>query len=198
MKIATDSNTSTSIDLLIANYPFSGQSISFIDKFSPLLLAIQFTSLFISSSKFSIEIFVQIINLLPNLDSLNVFYLSLPKTTSLSYEDIESLRLLSINNKIRRIWQLMDFETVELFTDLCPHMEYFKVRGVESNDLENLVRLILRKTITHIRQLHSVCFYVYDANDQITYDLQKIIESEKLLFRVTRKCNDIFLQWIPR
>jgi hypothetical protein len=193
----TSVELSTPTELMIANFSSVEESMSFIDKFSPILLAIQFTSLFISNSNFTVETFVRIIELLPNLDSLQVFHLSLQNKTILTDEDAESLRPISVSNKIRRVWLSMESELMDFLINLCSCMEYLQVRSVENNDLEELVRAILQKHNTHICHLHSLCFHVDDANDQVIYDLEKIIDSERLLcdYSIQRKCNDIFLQW---
>jgi hypothetical protein len=172
-------------------------SIPFMDKISPILLAIQFTSLFVSFSDLSIRTLVKIIGLLPNLDSLRVFTLSLHPFSSLSIEDAESLRLVSISNKITRVWQALTFELTDFLIDLCPRMEHFELNWIKNTDLDRLVRIILMKTTTHIPKLHSLCINSNKANDEKVHELQKMIDSEKLLSDYTIKCSGdyISLRW---
>ena len=105
--------------------------------------------------------------------------MSLEQLENLSKEETENRRLVSISNKITKVWQLSDFESTRFLISLCPRMEYLEVKFIEYKDLEKLIRLILMETTTHP---HSLCFHVRYANDQMIYDLQKIIDSGKLIF----------------
>ncbi len=182
--------------LSMANYPAVEFDTSFMNKFSPICLAIQFTCLHIWSSSLLIGTLVKLIGLLANLDSLIMSFASLEQI-SLSIEDAESLRLVSINNKITRVCVPMKFNLIHVLMKLCPRMKYLELKHVENKDLKKLVRLILKKTLTSIPHLCSTCFYVINVNDDMIRDLEKMIDSEKLLldYNITRKCNDIVLQW---
>jgi len=185
------------IHMSIANYPAVEFSIPFINKFSPILLAIQFTCLHISFSNLLISTLVKIIGLLSNLDSLKVSFSSLQQLSDLSIEDAENLRLVSISNKITRVWLSMEFNLMYVLIKLCPRMEHLEIDHVNEEDLTKVVRIILMKSCRHICHLYSICFHIYTENDEIIYDLEKIIDSEKLLldYKIKRKCNDILLQW---
>ena len=76
-------------------------------------------------------------------------------------------------------------------------MEHLEVSWTVGKDLEKFIRLVLTKTITNICHLRSLCFQVYNANDEMINDLQNMIDSEKLLFdyNIKRKYREIFLQW---
>ncbi len=167
------------------------------DKFSLLLLEIQFTSLFISHNDLSIGDIVKIIGLLPNLNSLKVSSLSLEDLNSLSIEDAENLRLVSINNRITRVHQPMKFCLMNFLIGLCPRMEYFELARLGQKNHKKFVQHILMETITHIRYLRLLCFRVFNANDEMIYDLQKMIDSKKLLskYLIRRVDNMITLQW---
>ena len=80
----------------------------------------------------SIQSFVKLLLLLPNLDSLKVSSLLDLQTNNLSIEEVENLHLLSISHSIKNVCQWMDFEQFQLFINLCPRVENFKVNGVKS------------------------------------------------------------------
>jgi len=173
-------------------------SISFIDQISPILLAIQFTSLYVYFSDLSIRTLVKIIGLLPNLDSLKVVTLSSQQLSSLSIEDAESLRLVSISNKITRVLQsMLAVDITDLLITLCPRMEHFELKWMGDTDLERCVRVILMKTITCIPNLHSLRLHTSKANDEKVHQLQKMIDSEKLLsnYTIKRSGDYISLRW---
>ena len=64
-------------------------------------------------------------------------------------------------------------------------------------DLEMLVRFILIKSTTYIPHLCSLCLTIPNADEEIVHQLQKLIDSEKLLtnYMIKRICNNILLKW---
>jgi hypothetical protein len=188
---------STPVELIIKDYSTIDWQPSFMGLMRPILLAIQFTSLCTCWTNLSVGTLVKLIGLLPNLDSLKVSHLLSQPPDSLSEEDTSTLRSVSISNKITKVWQLSDFESTRFLISLCRRVEHLEVKFIVYKELKRLIQFILIKTITHICYLRSICFRVYNANDQMIYDLQQLIDSEKLLvdYNITRKCNDIFLQW---
>lgn len=186
------------INLTIRNFFSIIVEQEFEEAFGPILQAIQFTGLFVSrTSRIPVSSFIELINLLPNLDSLKVSYLPQDEFSDLSAEDIESLHLASINNKITRVWQRMKFELTNFLIDLCSRMEYLEIDNVKENDLTKLVRIILMKRSIHIPNLYSICFNVDNADHEMIHDLKNVIDSEKLLlnYNIKRKDTHILLQW---
>jgi hypothetical protein len=188
---------SQSIDLSIRNCSPVEWDLLCTDKFNRILSAIKFNSLNIYSDAMFICTLIKLIHLLPDLHSLKVASVPNSNVNNLSAEDAESLRLLSINNKITKVSQWMDFELIDFLINLCPRMQHLEVMWVECKDLQTLVRIILMKTITHIPRLHSLRINVRDGGDEIVNELQKMIDSEKLLadYIIQRSDNDINLQW---
>jgi hypothetical protein len=76
-------------------------------------------------------------------------------------------------------------------------LQYFQIDIPEDMDIEMLIRFILIKSSTYIPQLCSLCVSIPNANDEIVHQLQKMIESEKLLtnYMIKRICNNILLKW---
>jgi hypothetical protein len=168
-----------------------------MNKFSPILSGIQFKSLYLGAYEISIGMFIKLLRLLPNLDSLEISSLLDIKMSYLFTEDAENIRLLSISNKITKVSQRLIFNQVKFLINLCPRMEHFEGVGIIDKDLEKFVRFILKETITKIPYLHSLRFSVYNLNDKTIQKLQKMLNSEKLLSNYTIRYsdNDISLQW---
>jgi hypothetical protein len=145
----------------------------------------------------SIQTFLKLLLLLPNLASLKVSSSLLLEMNNLSIQDTENIRLLSISNNITNVWQWVDFEQVKLFINLCSRMEHFEVNGVKDIDIEKLVRFVSMNTITHTCHLNSLRLCVYNPNDTMVDKLQYMIDSEKLLpnCMIKRLDNVISLKW---
>jgi hypothetical protein len=63
-------------------------------------------------------------------------------------------------------------------------------------NLEILLRFILMKTSTYVPHLYSLCLNILNADEEIVYQLQMIIEPEKLLgnYMIKRIGNHILLK----
>jgi len=184
-------------ELSITSSNFIQWGPSFIDAFSSIVYAIKFKNLFISCSEMPISMLLKIIHLLPNLHSLEISSLSLQKLNNLSDENADNLRLVSKNNKIRKVRQSMDIKITEFLITLCPRIQHFEVSWVTNIDLPRLVGFILMKPLTHIPQLHSLLFNARNGRDEIVDELQQMIDSEKLLsdYIIKRSSDDISLRW---
>jgi hypothetical protein len=64
-------------------------------------------------------------------------------------------------------------------------------------NLEILLRFILMKTSTCVPHLYSLCLSIPNADKEIVYQLQMIIESDQLLsnYMIKRIGNHILLKW---
>jgi hypothetical protein len=170
---------SQTIELSIWDHIDAEPTASIIDKFNPLLLAMKFNSLKIYFKETSICTFLKLIRLLPNLDSLEVSCFLPLQLNKLPVEDIANLHLTSINNKITKVRQMMDFdlEQVHFLIVLCPHMQHFEMVFVEGKDFEPFVRFILMKTTTDIPYLHLLRLFfgrLAKTNDSDNYNEERM------------------------
>jgi hypothetical protein len=142
---------------------------------------------------------VKMIQLLPNLDSLKVS--SLQRTRpDCSSDNLAKMRFPTpTNNKITKVCHenTADIGQVDFLLFLCLCMQHFQIHVSETMDLDSLLRLILIKAGTSVRQLRSLCLCVPNASEVITHQLQNLIESETLLFNymIKRSGNNILLKW---
>ena len=144
-----------------------------------ILSAIPFNSLYVYDDDMSVDDLIDIMRLLPNLDILKVSAAKHRHLDSLFNENSESFRLVSVNNKITKVWQFMDFEQTHFLIKLCPHMEHLQIKCLKENNLEMLVRFILIKAVTEIPHLHLLNLDIPRATDQMINKLRKMISSEK-------------------
>ena len=142
---------------------------------------------------------IQILQLLPNLDSLKV--LSLPKIPSDRMFDSDGqIRFLpSIGNKITKVnfEKMIHIEQVHFLLSICPCIEYFQMGVPNSMNLAMLTQFLSYISNTYYPHFNSVCLSVSIANEDMADHLREIIESEKLLSNCNIKCiyNNIVFKW---
>ncbi|CAF1186455.1 unnamed protein product [Rotaria sp. Silwood1] len=151
-------------------------------------------------SEISINTFIQIINLLPKLDSLKISSVSLKQSKFLSINETELINLISNKNQITKVnlEKISNIDEVCFLLELCPRMTYLKVDFINNINMKLFVRIILLKIKTKCNyQLRSLCFCIQAADDQMIKTLQTMISFEKLLldYTIKRIQNNIYLQW---
>jgi len=144
------------------------------------------------------EMFVRIIELLPNLDSLKMSSLSHIQSDWL----IENNRLTSfstlINSKITNVnlEKMINIEEVHFLLHLCPCIQYFLVNIPKDINVKIVVRFILIQASTYNLHLRFLCFSIQNANEDVVHKLQKLIDTEKFLsnYIIKRIGNHILLK----
>jgi hypothetical protein len=165
-----------------------------------ILDLVQFTSLHIDLRQFSISILIQFLHRLPNLDSLTITSEFPEETKILSEEQNNMFRFISTHNKITKLnlEKMTELDQVHILMDLCPHMHDLQVKCRNHMDAEWLIRYILTKRNTNfIPHLCLLCIWFSKADDKMTNNLQKIIDSEKLIanYTIKRICDRIYFRW---
>ncbi len=94
---------------------------TFIDMFKSTFVAVQFTHLNINCKDISIGMLVNIIHLLPNLDSLKISSLPSIQSGWLFDGGLKNLYLTSINNKITKVnlEKMIHIEQIHFLLYLC-------------------------------------------------------------------------------
>jgi hypothetical protein len=195
-----------SIQLTIEGYTADTWDPSYIDEMKACFIAAQFTYLNIDCDGLPIDMLIEIIRLLPNLDSLKVSSLPLVQLNDLSSENTEILLLVSITNKITKVKldKMNGMEQIHFLINLCPRMQYLEVECTKDNDLANIIGCISVNNIIRVPYLCCLCLCVPNTNEKMIASLDKIIDYERLfdndnkIFRdyvIRRIQNRIFLNW---
>ncbi|CAF2851047.1 unnamed protein product, partial [Rotaria sp. Silwood2] len=142
----------------------------------------------------------EILDLLSELDSLQIYSLSFSQSTCLSREEIENLLFLSTKNQITKLCLeiIILIEEVYFLIEIFPRINHLQVNFIHSMDVELFVRLILIQIkIKSNHPLRLLCFCVAAADDEMVHKLEKMINIENLLvdFTVKHVMNEIYLQW---
>ncbi|CAF4118379.1 unnamed protein product [Rotaria sordida] len=171
----------------------------FIDKFKSIFSTIYFTRLNINCKNISIEQFVEIIHLLPNLDSLKVSYLPTIQLDWLFDNDGETCFTTSIKNKITKVnlVKMIDIEQIHLLLYLYRRIQYFQIDLPVDMDPQMIVRFIIIKSSIYTPYFNCLCLSIPNFNEDSIEQLEKLIESEKFLFnyRIKCICGNVLLKW---
>lgn len=176
------------------NYQFEG----FIRSLKPTFNAVRFTHLNININRMTIGMLLEVLHLLPHLESLELT--SLPRITYRlsSVEDTRTFLLVSVTNHIKKIKldTISDERKIEFLIDLCPRMQYLEMNMMSNAGLTSLIKLIFNHQIRNIPDLCFLCLNVPNADDDtISY----ISNTIKLAAQVDNYCfkiidNKILLQ----
>ena len=171
----------------------------FIDRIKPVLYAVQFTHLNINVKEISTAILVQIIKLLPNLDSLKVSSLKMIQPTCSNVDFIDMYLHSLMSNKITKVCleNTTNMEQVDFLFYLCRGVQHFQVHVPEDMDLDMFLLSIVIKAATFVPWLKSLCLRIPHINDDIIRHIQNLIQEKTLLssYILKRSGNRIFLQW---
>ncbi|CAF4124019.1 unnamed protein product [Rotaria sordida] len=158
------------------------------------------TCLDICCSQLYASILIKIFNLLPNINSMRISLLPLPKEMY-EYDEFTIIhKILLQDNKITNVTlrNISELEQIDLIIDICPWIQYLTLERISDVDLKLVVRRTLLKIKkNHIRRPITICIYVVDANNNMIQQLEKMINSKKLLKNCTlnRQYDRFYLQW---
>ncbi|CAF3828207.1 unnamed protein product, partial [Rotaria sp. Silwood1] len=119
-------------------------------------------------SEVFINTLIQIIILLPRLDSLKVSSLSLKQSKCLSTNETELISLTSNKNQITKIYleKVTDIEEIYYLLELCPRMIYLQIDSINNIGIESFIRnILIRINIKCYHQLGLLCFSISAADD---------------------------------
>jgi hypothetical protein len=161
---------------------------------------IQITCLYISYFyPFSIDVLVELIYLLPNLDSLIISYVSLRKIGNVCKKQLNAVRLVSNSNRILRvrIGGLTNLEQLHTLITLCPKIQHIEIGHTDDIDRKLLIRSIMMKNIDQIPYLCSMYLWMPEVNEKLLKIFQKNTDLDKLLdeYKILCMSNGIYLQW---
>jgi hypothetical protein len=142
---------------------------------------------------------IEILLLLPELDSLKIFSLTLWPLRYVSVDEVE-LNSISKKNQITKVYleKMFVIEDIYFLIELCPRMIYLKVDSLNNMDMKLFVRLILTKiSVKSDCQLRLLSFHIAAADDKVVEKLNEMIISEKLLldYTIKRILDNIYLEW---
>jgi hypothetical protein len=170
---------------------------SYIDciKSSPIVMP--FTHLCVQCTNLPIDKLIEIIRVLPNLNSLEISSLPQFQLNDLSSNDSEMVLSVSIVNKITKVKlnKMDETEQIHFLFDLFPHMQYFEVSCKTEDDLDSLVRSIIMNNITYIHDLKCLCICVPNADEKMVENLKIMVNKTFSNYTIQRQKDKIYLKW---
>ncbi|CAF4074346.1 unnamed protein product, partial [Adineta steineri] len=158
-----------------------------IKRLIPTFKAIHFTHLNIEDNGVCINLLLNILRLLPNIESLKFsFMMALPLESS-SIEHTRNHLLVSVTNKITKVklGQVTEEHEIEFFINLFPQIEYLEVHSRFSDErtlytcLENLSNELLYEIFEYLD-----AYDIYESFSNLNIRLQNLITSSSLLLRI--------------
>ncbi|CAF0901477.1 unnamed protein product [Didymodactylos carnosus] len=188
------------IQLTIMDYKFTKRYRLFINKLKSTFKMIQFTHLNIDNNSMSINMLLDILRLLPNIESLKLSSLPILQLKSLSIEDTKIIyRLESVINKITKVKldQVTEEQQIQILINLCPHIQYLEVGCMSNTDVPLLMKFILMNQMTHIPNLCYLCFIIPKADENMVRILAMTIDFETLInnYTIQRSGDKISVHW---
>jgi hypothetical protein len=159
----------------------------FINDMTGIVPLLQITELHIKKNEFSVDQLIQILCLLPHLQSL-----TLANILSLGSKRTDTTDVLSRNNRITKL--IIDdecqYEHVRFLIHLFPRLEYLEI-SIDENNLEKILRFLLSK----LQCLFSL--FLLNVNYKVIEKVQSLIKNEKLLNDYTseRIQGGLYLWW---
>jgi hypothetical protein len=164
-----------------------------IDKINSILTSVKITSLDIDCSKILITTLVKLIDLLPNLDSLRILYLSLPESRCFIREKAEDMPTIIKKEKIIKVnlEHISQFIQIRFLIKLCPCMQYLVISCTNDPHLISFIQSILKS----LKCLILLCLNFSSVDDKTIQELQTTMNSEHLYqYTIERMNNQICLR----
>jgi hypothetical protein len=148
----------------------------------------------------SIDKLSNVLQMLPKLDSLEIYRFVYAGPDDPLLEDIQSLFDLVAKNRITKLYLKSIFlaEEIYLFMEIFQCINQLKVELMQSVDMESFVRdILLHLMMKPNSRLQFLCFCLEMADDLMVQKIKNMIENENLLFdfNIKRVMNEIHLQW---
>ena len=145
-------------------------------------------------------VLIEMLNLLPHLDSLQISSLLYANPIHMTNEEREVLSSIISQNQITKVYlrKMITIDDIYFLFELCPRMTYLKVDFSNHMDIEVIIPLILKKITTkYNHQLRLLCFRIVAADEKLIEKLKKMIDFEKFLcdYKIKRVFDNIYIQW---
>ena len=189
---------STDARLYVSGTLLDENDKSIIDRINPILNLIPLIYLNIRCEKLSTNMFIRILNCLPNLRSIRIEGFPFRPSVKLSLSTKTIWERFLENNQIEKLF-LCYFPTTENVQHLLllfPRIKYFTLQYLLDEDIQIFVRFILLHIHTNeICQLKSICLFTIEPQFDRMEKLKQMINNEKLLtnYSIHRQSNRFYL-----
>ena len=188
------------VQLRISGNLFTSKDELILDRINPIFDMIQLTCLDIHCDQMSINMVIQILNLLPNLLSLRISDFPFQDPINTRDPDMQIWETFLENNKITKftISNIKSIEDVTCIIILFPRIQYLALQYVADVDLKSVVRCALLQIKENDKcHLTTICIFGLEVEHSQVRRLRRMINSRKLLknYTINRQLNRFYLQW---
>ncbi|UJR11600.1 hypothetical protein I4U23_015782 [Adineta vaga] len=175
------------------------QTLTILDYLEHILPVMQIDHLDIQQQIFIVKL-GEILNLLPDLDSLKLGTISISYPRSVTEEELFGSYYLISQNKVTKLCleRIDRFEEIYFIISLCPRIQKLRINFLKKMNIELFVRSFFTEVRRReIQTLKSLCFCVPIVDDKMMKKLETMIKNENLLldFSMKRMMNQIYIQW---
>jgi len=170
----------------------------FMTNFSQLIKTLGITFLNIDCSRVSPMTLLNLFNCVQNLHSIRIS--SLPLKTKLLKANLDQWNLFIENNKIIYVTlpNVSDLKRFDLILEFFPLMKHLTLNIDSPDDFEEAVQSVLSKLKKRKNHnINSICFIVAEIENDKIPQLEKLIDSKKLVknFTFTREYENFYLKF---
>jgi hypothetical protein len=172
----------------------------FFNTINSLFQMIDITRLNAECHQIPADLFIKILNSLPNLNMIQLSELPSYEDIYESDPDINAINQFLINNKITKLTlrKISNFEQINFIIDWFPRLQYFALQNLIRIDLELVVEQTLLK-INENKIFHPFILSIF-ATEAECDELEKfkqMIDSKSLLmdYTINRRLNRFDIQW---
>lgn len=193
------------IQLSLDAYMLKDVDAAFIEKMKSFSITTSITHLEIPYEKTLHGLLVEIINLLPNLHSIEILSTSSREEEYLSRKTWQIVSTIPTNNKITnvKLQQMKYAGQISSLMDMFPQMQYFEVGCKAENDMISTAILVTRNCVKHMQNLQCLCISIPNADEKLIDILRIIIDFEKPFYpvdisrdyKIHRSGDKIFVNW---
>lgn len=145
-----------------------------------------------------LNMFIKLLNSLPNLQSLRMSNYPLFGRKYFSQEDRKMLKKFLKNNKILKL-TLKNIEHTEELIDVLhifPRIQYLALQRVSNDEIQMFTECILFELEEdEINRPLTLCFYGIEPEDDLLEQLQYMINCSKQHCQVYRQRERFYIQW---
>lgn len=167
-----------------------------LNTFRQSLSSISINHLNINCEKVSMEMFTEILHLLPDLHSLKVSNMPHVRSNWLFDENDQTIRYqISNQSKIVNVDvdEVFQLNQIHILLYLCPELQHFQIDLSEDLSPRKVFEFVLRRSVRYTPQILCLRLITRHADDQF----QRIIQSESSIpnCSIERLSNGILFKW---
>ncbi|CAF3243238.1 unnamed protein product [Rotaria sp. Silwood2] len=189
--------SSQGIQLVISSIDERDHDFLLNDYIKSIITSTNITCLTINSNMVSSCVLIEMLEILHNLDSLTILYSSrLLKSHGCSQKSKHHNLSTTTNITKVNMCHVTKIEQVNFILKFCSHIQHLQIECTNDIELSSLIRFIFIEKNAYIKDLVSLCLWIWKVNDDMIQILPTIVDDEQILhqYRIEHINDKIYLQ----